>query len=145
MTGNPLFWCGRNVFVTGCTGLLGSWLSEALTRAGANVVGLVRDQVPRSRLVQERVLDQLTVVWGEVEDYFLLERTLNEYETETVFHLAAQTIVGTANRNPLSTFDANIRGTWNLLEASRRSPWVRQIIVASSDKAYGEQNNLPYD
>ena len=145
MTGNPLFWCGRNVFVTGCTGLLGSWLSETLTRAGANVVGLVRDQVPRSRLVQERVLDQLTVVWGEVEDYFLLERTLNEYETETVFHLAAQTIVGTANRNPLSTFDANIRGTWNLLEASRRSPWVRQIIVASSDKAYGEQNNLPYD
>lgn len=145
MTGRSFFWRDQNVFVTGCTGLLGSWLSEALAGAGANVVGLVRDHVPRSRLVRERVLDCITVVWGEIEDYALLERTLNEYEIQTVFHLAAQTIVGIANRNPLSTFDANIRGTWNVLEACRRSPWVRQIVVASSDKAYGAQDALPYE
>jgi len=139
------FWQNRNVFVTGCTGLLGSWLTEELVRRGANVVGLVRDLVPRARLNWSGIVKRVNVVRGEVEDYALLERTLNEYEVETVFHLAAQTIVGTANRNPVSTFETNIQGTWNLLEACRRNSLVRQIVVASSDKAYGEQAKLPYD
>lgn len=139
------FWRNRNVFVTGGTGLLGSWLVEELVRRGANVVGLVRDLVPRARLNWSGTVNRINVVRGPVEDYPLLERTLNEYEIETVFHLAAQTIVGTANRNPVSTFETNIQGTWNLLEACRRNPLVRQIVVASSDKAYGEQAKLPYD
>ena len=138
------FWKDRNVLVTGCTGLLGSWLTEALVAAGANVVGLIRDFVPTSRLIQSRLVDKINVVSGEVEDYPLLERVLNEYQVRTVFHLAAQTIVGIANQNPLSTFETNIRGTWNLLEACRRTARVEGIVVASSDKAYGEHESLPY-
>jgi CDP-glucose 4,6-dehydratase len=139
------FWQNRNVFVTGCTGLLGSWLTAELVQRGANVVGLVRDLVPRAKLNWSGVVNHINVVRGEIEDYALLERALNEYEIETVFHLAAQTIVGTANRNPASTFETNIQGTWNLLEACRRNPMVKQIVVASSDKAYGAQPKLPYD
>ena len=145
MTGSAPMWRDRNVFVTGCTGLLGSWVSQTLAEAGANVVGLVRDHVPRSRLIRERVLDRISVVTGAVEDPLLVERALNEYEVDTVFHLAAQTIVGIANRSPLSTFEANVRGTWNVLEACRRSPLVKSVVVASSDKAYGAQEHLPYD
>lgn len=139
------YWRDRRVLVTGCTGLLGSWLTEKLAVEGAEVVGLVRDSVPRSRLVAERVVDRIDIVWGPIEDYELLERTLGEYEVSTVFHLAAQTIVGVANRNPLSTFETNVKGTWQLLEACRRSPTVEAIVVASSDKAYGAHDVLPYD
>ena len=138
------FWTDRNVFVTGCTGLLGSWLTEALVQAGANVVGLIRDGVPRSRLARSGVQDRINVVSGEVEDYHLLERALNEYQVQTVFHLAAQTIVGIANQSPLSTFESNIRGSWHLLEACRCTSWVKEVVVASSDKAYGEHQELPY-
>lgn len=139
---NP--WRNRNVFITGCTGFLGPWLTKALVERGADVVGLVRDNVPKANFSQLRLEERICTVRGEVENYFLLERTLNEYEIDTVFHLAAQTIVTIANRNPVSTFDTNIKGTWNLLEACRRSPTVKRIIVASSDKAYGEQETLPY-
>ncbi len=139
------FWRDRRILITGCTGLLGSWLTGALIKAGADIVGLVRDGVPRSRLVQDGLIDRISVVRGEIEDYYLLERALNEYEVETVFHLAAQPIVGTANRNSLSTFETNVRGTWNLLEACRRVGTVKEIVLASSDKAYGDQENLPYD
>ena len=139
-----VFWQNRNVFVTGCTGLLGSWLTKALVEKGANVTGLIRDLVPRSNLNWSGFGDKINVVRGEVEDYFLLERALNEYEIDTVFHLAAQTIVTIANRNPLSTFESNIKGTWNVLEACRRSPLIKRIVVASSDKAYGDQDKLPY-
>jgi CDP-glucose 4,6-dehydratase len=145
LTADALHWRDRNVFVTGCTGLLGSWVTQTLAEAGANVVGLVRDHVPRSRLVRERVIDRITTVSGAVEDVLLVERALGEYEIDTVFHLAAQTIVGIANRNPLSTFDANVRGTWSVLEACRRSALVKSVVVASSDKAYGAQPTLPYD
>ena len=138
-------WRDRSVIVTGATGLLGGWLVEALLDRGAHVVGLVRDGVPRSRLVAERVIDRIDVVRGDVTDYFCVERALAEYEIECVFHLAAQTIVPIANRSPLSTFDTNVRGTWNVLEASRRQPTVRSVIVASSDKAYGDQERLPYE
>jgi CDP-glucose 4,6-dehydratase len=142
---NTKFWQDRNVFVTGATGLLGSWLTETLTDRGANVVALVRDSVPRSRLVTTGVLNRINVVHGALEDYAVVERAMGEYEVDTVFHVAAQTIVGIANANPFSTFETNIRGTWHVLEAARRSPCVKAVVVASSDKAYGDQSKLPYD
>ena len=141
---NKISWRGKNVFVTGCTGFLGAWLTKALVERGANVVGLVRDNVPRANFIKLGLDKKITSVRGEVEDYFLLERAINEYEIDTVFHLAAQTIVTIANRNPLATFETNIKGTWNMLEACRRNPTVKRIIVASSDKAYGEHEVLPY-
>jgi len=138
-------WSNQRVFVTGASGLLGAWLTEELDRQGARVVCLMRDWVPESRLVRRGMLDRVTVVRGELEDRDLLIRTVNEYEIETVFHLGAQTIVGTACRSPISTFEGNIRGTWNLLEACRINPKrIRRIVVASSDKAYGEHAQLPY-
>jgi len=139
------FWTDRRVLVTGATGLVGSWLVDALLVAGADVVCLVRDWVPRARLVAEKSVDRVSVVRGDVRDQALLERILGEYEVSTVMHLAAQTIVGIANRNPISTFETNIGGTWALLEACRRSPKVSEVVVASSDKAYGAHDTLPYD
>jgi len=139
------FWLDRPTFVSGGTGLVGSWLVRRLIDAGAHVVCLVRDWVPQSELVRTGLIERVTVVRGEVGDQALVERTLGEYEIDTVFHLAAQTIVGIANRNPVSTFETNIGGTWILLEAARRSPKVKQVILASSDKAYGDQEKLPYD
>jgi CDP-glucose 4,6-dehydratase len=105
----------------------------------------VRDWVPQSELVRSRRIEQVNTVRGDIIDRELIERTLGEYEVEVVFHLAAQTIVGIANRNPVSTFSTNIEGTWSLLEACRRSPRVASIVVASSDKAYGDQERLPYN
>ena len=139
------FWQDRPVLVTGATGLVGSWLTRRLHAAGADVVCLVRDWVPSSELVRGGAIQCVNVVRGDVRDRGLLERTLGEYEVDTVIHLAAQTIVGIANRNPISTFESNVQGTWNLLEACRRSPAVKSIVVASSDKAYGDQEELPYD
>ncbi len=139
------FWKDRNVFVTGATGLLGSWLVEELILKGANVVCLVRDWVPNNRLVTEDLLPRCNVVRGDLGDHSVVLRTLNEYEINTVFHLGAQTIVGTANRNPLSTFESNIKGTWCLLEACRQcTNKVERVVVASSDKAYGPSEKLPY-
>lgn len=140
-----LFWQDRLTFVTGATGLLGGWLVQRLLDLEANVVCLVRDWVPQCELARSRTIEQLKVVRGDVCDQALLERTLGEYEIDTVIHLAAQTIVGVANRNPGSTFATNIQGTWSLLEACRHSSTVRQVVVASSDKAYGDQEQLPYD
>jgi CDP-glucose 4,6-dehydratase len=142
---NNGFWKHRPTFVTGGTGLVGGWLVKRLVESGADVVCLVRDWVPQSELVQSNILEMVRVVRGDVRDQALLERSLGEYEIDTVFHLAAQTIVGIANRNPVSTFESNVQGTWALLEAARRSPAVKQIVVASSDKAYGAQEKLPYD
>ena len=138
------FWLDRPTFVTGATGLLGGWLVRQLLDAGADVVCLVRDWVPQSELVRGGLLEQVKVVRGDVRDQAQLERTLGEYEIDTIIHLAAQTIVGIANRNPVSTFETNIGGTWALLEACRRSPAVKQIVIASSDKAYGDHKVLPY-
>lgn len=133
------------MFVTGCTGLLGSCLVKELIDQGANVTGLVRDTVPKSNLYQGEQVKQMNIVQGALEDLDVIERALGEYEIDTVFHLAAQAIVGVANRNPISTFEANILGTWNILEACRRHPLIKRVIVASSDKAYGDQPALPYD
>jgi CDP-glucose 4,6-dehydratase len=138
------FWRDRSTLVTGATGLLGGWLVERLAEAGAQVVCLIRDWVPQCELVRSGRIEGVKVVRGDLRDRELLERTLGEYEVESVFHLAAQTIVGIANRNPVSTFESNIRGAWNMLEACRRSPLVRGVVVASSDKAYGDQAALPY-
>ena len=139
------FWQDRPTLVTGGTGLLGGWLVARLIAVGANVVCLVRDWVPESELVRTRSIERVKVVRGDVRDQACVERLLGEYEVDTVFHLAAQTIVGIANRNPISTFETNVQGTWALLEACRRSPTVKQIVTASSDKAYGDQEKLPYD
>ncbi len=141
---NGSIWRDRPTLVTGGTGLVGSWLVRCLVEAGSSVVCLVRDWVPGSEAVRSKVLEQVNVVRGDICDRAILERTLGEYEVNTVFHLAAQTIVGIANRNPISTFEANVEGTWNVLEACRRSPLVKAIVVASSDKAYGDQERLPY-
>jgi len=140
----PGFWLDRPTFLTGGTGLVGSWLVRRLVNAGADVVCLVRDWVPQSELVRTHWIERVKVVRGDIRDRELLERTLGEYEIDTVIHLAAQTIVTIANRNPLSTFETNVAGTWNLMEACRRSPKVKQVVVASSDKAYGDQEELPY-
>jgi CDP-glucose 4,6-dehydratase len=138
-------WRDRPVLVTGGTGLLGGWLVGDLLDRGAKVVCLVRDSVPLSRLVLDGLDRRAVMVTGDVCDQALMERVLGEYEIRSVFHLAAQTIVGIANRNPISTFESNIRGTWTVLEACRRSPLVSEIVVASSDKAYGDQEVLPYN
>jgi CDP-glucose 4,6-dehydratase len=139
------FWRGRNVFVTGATGLLGSWLVEELLAQQASVTCLMRDWVQGSRFVDEGLLQRTNVVRGDLEDAPVLVRALNEYEIDSVFHLGAQTIVGTAARSAVSTFEANVRGTWNLLEGCKTcARKVERVLVASSDKAYGEHDRLPY-
>src|SRR5688500_3806446 len=138
------FWLDRLTLVTGATGLIGGWLVKKLVASGADVVCLVRDWVPQSIFVNDGLMKETKVVRGDVNDRTLMERTLGEYEIDTVIHLAAQTIVGIANRNPVSTFETNIAGTWTLLESCRRSPTVKQVVVASSDKAYGDHQQLPY-
>jgi CDP-glucose 4,6-dehydratase len=134
---------GRSVFVTGAYGLLGGWLVKALLDRDAFVTVLRRDAVAASALALEGTEGEVNVVRGDLCDTLLMERVLNEYEVDTVFHLAAQTIVGVANRAPLSTFETNIRGTWILLEACRHAG-VQRTIVAASDKAYGAHDELPY-
>jgi len=133
----------RSVFVTGAYGLLGAWLTRALVERGDRVVVLQRDRAPRSALLLESLEDALDVVHGDLNEPGLVARALGEYEVDTVFHLAAQTIVGTANRSPLATFESNVRGTWTLLEACRLHV-AERVVVAASDKAYGASATLPY-
>ncbi len=137
------FWRDRPVVVTGATGFLGSHLTATLVELGAAVAILVRDKLPPTS-VSAPWTPAVAAVDGSVDDQETVERLLGEYEAVTVFHLAAQSQVPVANRNPIATYEANIRGTWMLLEGVRRSPAVRQVVVASSDKAYGEQPALPY-
>src|SRR5262245_63495213 len=138
------FWVNRNAFVTGATGSVGAHIARTLVKQGAHVVCLQRDSVRANSLDLFDLRRSVTVVNGSVEDYHLMERVITEYEIEAVFHLAAQAIVGAANRSPLSTFEANIRGAYSLLEACRRSETVKRVVVASSDKAYGSHDQLPY-
>ncbi|MBI2136142.1 GDP-mannose 4,6-dehydratase [Candidatus Woesearchaeota archaeon] len=138
------YWKDKNVFVTGATGILGSWLVKKLLDEKANITILKRDHVPNSELELSGSIRKVNVVHGCLEDYWTVERALNEYEIDTCFHLAAQAIVQTSNRSPLPTFEANIRGTWNLLEALRNSKLIKRIVISSSDKAYGDQEALPY-
>jgi len=139
------FWPERRVFVTGATGLVGSWLVRELIRLDARVTVLVRDWDPQSSLIRTGAIQQTSVVNGAVENFAVIQRALVDHQIDTVFHLAAQTIVGAARRSPLSTFETNIRGTYNLLEACRREcDQVTRVVIASSDKAYGESQALPY-
>lgn len=138
------FWNNRTAFVTGATGFVGAHIVRHLIEKGAKVVCLERDSVRANSLDALGLRDKATIISGSIEDFSLMERILNEYEIEAVFHLAAQALVGAANRSPLSTFEANIRGTYLLLEACRQSETVKRIAVASSDKAYGSHDALPY-
>jgi CDP-glucose 4,6-dehydratase len=144
MSLNRSFWDNRPTLVTGATGLLGGWLVKRLLSLDADIVCVIRDSVPQAESIRSGAIDRVKVVRGDVCDRVFLERVLGEYEIDTVMHLAAQTIVGIANRNPISTFETNIAGTWQLLEACRHSPTVKQIVMASSDKAYGDCDTLPY-
>jgi CDP-glucose 4,6-dehydratase len=138
-------WAGRRVLVTGATGFVGSWLVKALLRRQANVVALIRDHDQHSELIRSGAIRRIAVVNGCLEDYAAIERAINEYEVDTVFHLAAQAIVGAALRSPLPTFEANIRGTYHVLEACRvHQGLVKAVVIASSDKAYGDTDRLPY-
>lgn len=139
------YWNNKHVLVTGATGLVGSWLVKALLEKNAHVVVLIRDADPQSELIRSQIINKTTVVNGVLEDITSIERAINEHEVDTVFHLGAQTIVGTALRNPLPTFESNIRGSYNLLEVCRlHRSLVKRIVIASSDKAYGSSPQLPY-
>lgn len=139
------FWQDKRVLVTGATGLIGAHLSARLLDAGAEVAALVKDADLRSDLYRSRRIERVAVFNGALEDFRALELALSQHEASVVFHLGAQTIVGAARRSPLATFEANIRGTYNLLDACREHrDMVEAVIVASSDKAYGEQQDLPY-
>ena len=136
---------GLTAFVTGASGIVGSWLVHSLLSAGASVVALVRDEDPRSVLVRSGDDRRIARVRGSLEDAALLERALVEHEVDVIFHLGAQTQVRHAHRQPFATLETNVRGTYNLLEAARRATrGVRALVVASSDKAYGESRDLPY-
>lgn len=137
-------WQGKSVLVTGCTGIIGSWLTKRLIEEGASVTGIIRDHVGYSNLFKSGLFNRINAAYGDITDFNFVTRVLAEYEVDTVFHLAAQTIVTIANRSPLSTFDSNIKGTWTVLEACRLSTTVERVVVASSDKAYGCQEQLPY-
>jgi CDP-glucose 4,6-dehydratase len=142
MTG---YWKDRRVFVTGATGMIGGWLVKDLLAQGAYVVALVLDADPQSELYRSGEVHRTSVVNGTLEDFSTLERAINAHEADTVFHLGAQAIVGVAHRAPLPTFETNVRGTWNLLEACRlHRDLVEGVVIASSDKAYGAQPRLPY-
>ncbi len=144
MTVTSTFWRDRNVLITGAGGFVGSWLASALVDRGALVTAILRDEPRLSNFDLLGLADRVNVVRGSIVDPATVERALNEYEVDTVYHLAAQAIVGAANRSPVSTFESNVRGTWIILEACRTAPLVKRVIVASSDKAYGSQPTLPY-
>jgi CDP-glucose 4,6-dehydratase len=137
-------WDGRTVLITGIGGFVGSGLAGALLSRGATVVGIVRDSRGTRLLELLDLRARIDLIRGSITDPGLVARALHEYEIDTVFHLAAQTIVGVANTHPISTFGSNIAGTWHVLEATRGVPRIERVVVASSDKAYGSQPVLPY-
>ena len=138
------FWEGRKVFITGCSGLIGSWLTKSLIEKGAEVTGLVRDFVPNSNFNKLGLDKKINIVNGDIQDINTVRRAMGEYHTDTVFHLAAQPLVQLAFKDPVSTFKANIEGTWNILDSCRKLD-INRVILASSDKAYGTHEKLPYD
>ena len=138
------FWYDRTVFVTGGAGFLGAYLVRYLVDHGAHVLVLLADEDPRSNFFQWELDKQVVCVRGVVENYTLLKRLINEYEVQTVFHLAAQPLVTVAYRDPLATFESNIRGTYHVLEACRHGSHITEVVVASSDKAYGIHTSQPY-
>lgn len=139
------YWSNKRVLVTGASGMVGSWLTRWLAESGAYTVAFIADTDPQSELIRSGTINRINVANGRLEKYDDIERAINNHEVDSVFHLGAQPIVGVADRAPRHTFESNIQGTWNLLDACRTlSPLVKRIVVASSDKAYGTQLNLPY-
>ena len=137
-------WKDKNVFITGADGFIGGWVAKILVEKGANVVVVVRDFKKNNALELHNIKDKVSIVPGDIVNYELMSRIINEYSIEHIFHFAAQALVGIANRSPLSTYDSNIKGTWTILESVRHSKTVEGVVVASSDKAYGSQKILPY-
>jgi CDP-glucose 4,6-dehydratase len=143
--GKANFWAGHRVLVTGATGIVGSWLTQDLLDLGAQVVALVLDPDPQTELYRSGNINRVNVVQGQLEDFHAVQRAVVAHEVDTIFHLGAQAIVSVAHRSPLATFETNVRGTWNVLEAARlHADMVKSVVVASSDKAYGEHDTLPY-
>ena len=139
------YWSNTPVLVTGATGIVGSWLCAELLKRGASIIALIKDADPQSELIRTGNINRLTVVNGNLEDFWTVERAINEHDIQVVFHLGAQAIVGSALRSPLPTFETNIRGTYNVLEVCRlHNTLVKSIVIASSDKAYGAHDKLPY-
>jgi len=138
-------WKQTNILITGASGIVGSWLVHELIKKQVNIICFIRDWNPQTQLIASGDVLKTTVVSGKLENYDDIDRAINEYQADTIFHLGAQTIVGSALRNPLACFESNIRGTYNLLEATRRyKSFVKRTIIASSDKAYGSSDILPY-
>ena len=145
LQGSAAYWSTKRVLVTGASGMVGSWLTRWLAESGAYTVAFIADTDPQSELVRSGTINEVSVVNGRLESYDDIERAINNHEVDSIFHLGAQPIVGAADRAPRHTFESNIQGTWNLLDACRvLSPLVKRIVVASSDKAYGTQPILPY-
>ena len=138
------YWKDKNVLVTGASGFIGSSVAKELVERGAKVVTIIRDIKNQNSIDALGIKDKITILIGNLIDLETVERSMNEYEIDTCFHIAAQAIVGSANRAPLSTFESNIKGTWNILETCRLSKTIKRAIIASSDKAYGQQKILPY-
>lgn len=137
-------WKNTNVLVTGADGFIGSHIAKALIDKGAEVVTIVRDIKKKNNIDILSIRDKINIIHGDLTNFSACERAINEYDVEFCFHIAAQALVGPANRSPLSTFESNIKGTWNILEACRISKKIKGLIIASSDKAYGQQKKLPY-
>ena len=143
--GSNTYWSDKRVLVTGASGMVGSWLTRWLSESGAYTVAFIADTDPQSELIRSGIINKINVINGRLENYDDIERAINNHEVDSIFHLGAQPIVGAADRAPRHTFESNIQGTWNLLDACRTlTPLVKRIVVASSDKAYGTQSVLPY-
>ena len=143
--GSNTYWSDKRVLVTGASGMVGSWLTRWLSESGAYTVAFIADTDPQSELIRSGTINKINVINGRLENYDDIERAINNHEVDSIFHLGAQPIVGAAGRAPRHTFESNIQGTWNLLDACRTlTPLVKRIVVASSDKAYGTQSVLPY-
>ncbi len=138
------FWKDKKVFITGADGFIGGWIAKTLIEKEANVTVVIRDTKREDSLDLHNIRKKVNIVKGDIVDYPLMQRIMNEYSIQYVFHLAAQPLVEIATRSPLSTFESNIKGTWNILESARLTKTVEGVIVASSDKAYGNQEKLPY-
>ena len=135
----------RNVLVTGATGIVGSWLIKDLLKLRCEITGLIYKADRNSELYRSNDIRRIKIVKGPLENIKGLTTAIKDFSIDTVFHLAAQAIVDKAHQKPFETFEANIRGTYNLLEACRiNQRKIRAIIVASSDKAYGASKHLPY-
>jgi CDP-glucose 4,6-dehydratase len=138
-------WAGTRVLFTGAQGFIGSWVAERLLDEGAQVLVLDRPPAEPSRFVLRGLPERCTAVAADLLDPVSLRAAIEDHGVQAVFHLAAAAIVGSAASSPLSTYEVNVRGTWNLLEACRvASEPPARVVVASTDKAYGIHEQLPY-